>query len=123
MEDVSRRLKQIETENFIWLIYFFLIGLCLYANYNEKKYFYTNDACSKEKYRKLIIVIFSVAVVIYAYFLVDNYKDYKNSNKDDEVQNLNKLSLIGSALVFISGIIFLYIAIVDEDINVELAFN
>ena len=33
------------------------------------------------------------------------------------------LSFLGSLLILVSGLIFLYIAINDEDIDVELAFN
>ena len=43
-----------------------------------------------------------------------------DSNKK---KNLTVLSLIGSLLIVISGIIFLHIAIMDEDIDVEIAFN
>ena len=38
-------------------------------------------------------------------------------------KELITLSFIASLLIAISGFIFLYIAINDEDINVELAFN
>ena len=36
---------------------------------------------------------------------------------------LNYLSLIASIFIFLSGVIFLYIAIEDKDIDVEIAFN
>ena len=125
MNEIDNRIKQIEIENFIWIIYFFIIGLCLYANYYEKKYFCTNDISSKEKYRKLNIIVFVIAVIIYIYFFIDNYSDYKNLKPIDSIKkkNLTELSLIGTTLVVISGIIFLYIAIVDKDIDVEIAFN
>jgi Ca2+/H+ antiporter len=124
MEDLERRIKQINAENFIWVIYIFIIGLCFYANSFEKKYFYTNDETAKKNYRNLTIIIFIAAVIIYSYFLYDNCKDIKNTKTTDtRIKNLNNLSLLGSLLVLISGLIFLYIAIVDEDINVELAFN
>jgi amino acid transporter len=125
MEDINRRINQINMENFIWIIYFFLIGLCLYANHFEKKYFYTKDETSKEKYRNLTIFIFIIAVIIYTYFFIDGYKDVKNMKETEEtkVKNLNQLSLFASGLVLISGLLFLYIAIVDEELNVELAFN
>jgi heme/copper-type cytochrome/quinol oxidase subunit 3 len=125
MNNVDRRIKQINTENFIWIIYFFLIGLCLYANYYEKKYFLEFDKKSKEKYRNLTIFIFIIAVIIYFYFFIDNYNDFNSSKKNNNLkqQTLNELSLLGSTLVLISGLIFLYIAIVDVDLDVELAFN
>ena len=38
-------------------------------------------------------------------------------------KNLIFLSFIASLLITISGFIFLYIAVNDEDLNIELAFN
>lgn len=125
MNEKNKRLQQIETENKIWLIYFVLIGVCLYANTFEKRYFLYNDLKAKEKYRELTITIFVVAIIIYLYFFIDNYNDVKDLEPccSKKKKDLNELSLIGSGLILISGIIFLYIAIVDTDIDVELAFN
>ena len=64
MNDNYKRLKQIEIENKVWIIYFFLIGLCLYGNSFEKKYFLYGNNYDKEKYRKITIVIFSIAVIM-----------------------------------------------------------
>lgn len=125
MEETNKRLKQINTENFIWIIYFFLIGMCLYANHFEKNFFLNNDEYSKEKYRKMTIIIFIIAVIIYIYFFIDNYRDFKSLKQTDSIKKkkLNELSLLGSSLILISGLIFLYIAVVDIDLDVELAFN
>jgi predicted secreted protein len=125
MKDVSRRIEQIDIENFIWIVYLIIIGLSLYANHFEKKYFLNSDQSAKEKYRNLSIIIFTIAVIVYIYFLYDNYKDYKDLKNTDSIKTkkLSELSLLGSGLIFISGIIYLYIAIVDENIDIELAFN
>lgn len=125
MDERLRRLQQIKVENMVWIIYFFLIGLCLYANSLEKDYFLTGNQEKKEAYRKLTIFIFIVAVIIYLYFFFDNYKDVKSFNPMDhsKKKSLNELSLLASSLILISGLIFLYIAIVDIDLEVELAFN
>ena len=80
---------------------------------------------SKDKYRKVIIFIFFILIVVYFYFLKDSYKDFKNiSSKDScKKQNLIFLSFLGSLLIFISGLIFLYIAYKDQKLDVELASN
>ena len=124
-KETEERLKQIKTENYVWIIYLFLIILCFISNYYEKDYFITNNQISKEKYRNILIFIFSVALLVYTYFLYDSYKDYKNLSIYDnkKKKDFTKYSLIGSILIFIAGAIFLYIAINDQDIEVELAFN
>ena len=96
-----------------------------YSNFLEKKYFIYNDLNSKEKYRKIIIGIFVVLVVIYFYSFKSSYNDLKNLNLCDsnKKKNLTFIAMIASLLILISGILYLYIAISDEDINVEIAFN
>lgn len=123
MNNNYKRLKQIEIENKIWIIYFFLIGLCLYGNSFEKKYFLYGNNYDKEKYRKITIFIFSIAVIIYFYFFIDSYKDMKNNNYNTKSKSYSELSFLGSTLILISGLIFLYLAVADTDLDIELAFN
>ncbi len=123
MNNNYKRLKQIEIENKIWIVYFFLIGLCLYGNSFEKKYFLYGNNYDKEKYRKITIFIFSIAVIIYFYFFIDSYKDVKNNNYNTKSKSYSELSFLGSTLILISGLIFLYLAVVDIDLDIELAFN
>ena len=72
-----------------------------------------------------MITIFSILIIVYLYFLYDSFKSFKNINPNDycDKNKLINLSFIASFLIFISGLIFLYIAIKDEELNVELAFN
>ena len=124
-EELLKKLKQLEIEDFIWLIYIGIIIMSWYSNSLERNFFIYNDLESKEKYRKIIIGIFTILVIVYLYFLQDSYEDVKNIN----FNNLNKkdyltiLSFVASLLIAISGFIFLYIALEDKDLNVELAFN
>lgn len=124
-EELNKKLTELKNEDLIWLIYIGIIFLSWYSNSLERKYYIFKDQISKEKYRKIIIIIFSILVIIYFYFLNDSYKSLKSLNQFDNAkkQNLVYLSFIGSLLVTISGLIFLYIALEDEDLNVELAFN
>ena len=73
----------------------------------------------------MLILIFSILIVIYLYFFKSSFDDVKNLKPDDsdKKKDLTSLSCIGSLLIAVSGFIFLYIAIMDEQIDVELAFN
>ena len=124
-DEVRKRLEQIRVEDYIWIVYTGIIALSLYANRLERKYFITKDLKSKNEYRNIMIAIFLVLYLVYSYFLNDSWDDFKNINKikDKKKKDLVTLSFLGSLLIFISGAIFLYIAIVDENIDVELAFN
>ena len=89
------------------------------------KFFIYNDKKSKEKYRQTLIIIFSILIVVYLYFLkdsIDSIRSLKASDNEHK-KNLTYLLFLGSLLIAISGFIFLYIAFKDESIDVELAFN
>lgn len=124
-EELNNRLKQLKIEDYVWIIYIGIIFMSWYSNYFERKYFIYNDLEGKEKYRKIIIGIFVVLTIIYVYFFKDSYDDLKNLKPYDSKQKkeLTYLSFIASLLIVISGVIYLFIAIKDEDVNVEIAFN
>jgi len=123
--EIENKLKQITIEDYIWIIYIGIIILSWYSNALERKYYIFNDTKSKEQYRQILILIFSILIVVYLYFLKSSIDDIKSLKKTDskEKQELTYLSFLGSLLITISGIIYLYIAIEDNNINVELAFN
>lgn len=124
-EELYNKLKQLNIEDFIWIIYIGIIFFSWFANSLERNYFITGNNSSKEKYRTIMIIIFSILVIVYIYFFLDSLEDLKSLNETDskKKKDLVSLSFIGSTLILISGLIFLYIAIQDEELNVELAFN
>ena len=124
-DEIYNKLKQIKIEDYIWLVYILIIFFSWYANTLERKYYVYNNQISKEKYRKMMILIFSILVVVYIYFLKNSIDDINNLKPWDsyDKKNLVNLSFIASLLIAASGFIFLYIALRDENLNVELAFN
>lgn len=125
MNDRLDKLKDIEIENKIWILYIGIIILSWYSNSKEKTFLLYNDEKTKKEYQNLLILIFSILVIIYYYFAKDSYDKLTNINKfdSDKKKHLLYLSFIASFLILISGIIFLNIAIQDDQIDVELAFN
>ena len=124
-EEINEKLKILNTEDYIWLIYIGIIFMGWYSNSLERKYFTENDIESKTKYQKIMVLIFTILIVIYPYFLKESINDIKNLKPWDtpKKKNLVYLSFLGSLLIAISGFIFLYISIVDENLDIELAFN
>ena len=123
--ELSRKLKQLKIEDFIWLIYIGIIIMSWYSNSLERKYFIFNDIGSKEKYRQTMIIIFTILIFVYIYFVKDSWEDLKSLKVYDseKKKRLVVLSFLGSLLIAISGFIFLYIAVMDEELDVEIAFN
>ena len=124
-EEINEKLKILNTEDYIWLIYIGIIFMSWYSNSLERKYFTENDIESKTKYQKIMVLIFTILIVIYLYFLKESINDIKNLKPWDtpKKKNLVYLSFLGSLLIAISCFIFLYISIVDENLDIELAFN
>lgn len=118
-------MKDIKIENYIWIIYIGIIVLSWYANSKEKNYILTKSEKSKKEYQWLMILIFSILLLIYYYFTKDSYDDVLKLKPGDSNKKiaLRYASFIGSFLILISGIIFLIIAIVDDNIDTEIAFN
>ena len=125
IDKINDRLKELNIEDFIWIIYIGIIALSFYSNSLERKYFINNNDEDKEKYQKIMITIFSILVIVYIYVLYDSYNSVKElkPNTPDNIKKLTYLSFIASLLIAVSGFILLYIAIKDEDLNVEIAFN
>lgn len=125
MNDKLKRLEDIKIENIVWIIYIGIIILSWYANSKEKKYLLYNDLLSKKEYQNLLILIFTILVIIYFYFAKSGYEDILNLTSYDspKKQMLAKFAFIGSFLILVSGIIYLVLAILDDEIEIELAFN
>ena len=125
MSDIENKMKEMKIEEFIWVIYIGIIVLSFYSNNLERKYYLFNDLISKSKYRNTLIIIFSILIIVYLYFLKDSYDGLKKLKATDseEKKKLVILSFIASLLIAISGFLFLYIAYSDKELDVELAFN
>lgn len=125
MNDKLKRLEDIKIENIVWIIYIGIIILSWYANSKEKKYLLYDDLVSKKEYQNLLILIFTILVIIYFYFAKSGYEDILNLTSYDspKKQMLTKFAFIGSFLILVSGIIYLILAILDDEIDIELAFN
>lgn len=124
-DEFNDKLDKLNKEEFVWIIYIGIIILSFYSNMLERNYFVTGNLESKEKYKNTLIIIFSILVVVYIYFLKDSIDDIKALKEYDsnKKKKLVYLSFLGSLLIAISGFIYLYIAFNDNNIDVELAFN
>lgn len=125
LNDINDKLKEINNEDIIWVICIGVIFLSFYSNSLERKYYVNNDKIAKEKYQKILIFIFAILFIIYIYFLkssIDSIKKLKPSDNPKK-KNLVYLSFIATLFLTISGLIYLYIAITDDNLDVELAFN
>ena len=122
-ESLLERLKMLKIEDLLWCVLIGLILLSMYANNIERDFLVTNNKESQKKYRELIIFIFSVAFLIYLFYVISGYQDLMRLTKEDSFKRVEyaNLSYIASVFILLAGIIYLYIAITDTEIEAELA--
>ena len=121
-DNLKKRLKEIEVEDMVLGIFIVIIILAYTANKIEKNYFIKGLEIDKKKYYYLSIFIFSIVVIINIYFLKISYEDVVTITDDipDNVKEYAYLTLLASILSLIAGIIILYIAISDTEIDAEI---
>ena len=118
-------LKKLQTEGFIWIICLIIIGLSFYANYIKKEYYMYKDISAKTKYRNLTIFIFLIALLIYIYFFNDSYNDVINLKVSDSYNKkfFSNANLTAATFILIAGVILLFIAIYDTELDSKIPFN
>ena len=121
----EERLKKLEIEEVIWLVLIIIILLSFIANIFERDYLIYHNDESKGRYRELMIIIFLGALITYSYYFIDSIKDLQKIKISDSKGKKEAiyLSFISSLFIVLAGIILLYIAYTDYDIDTELAFN
>ena len=87
--DLNIKLKQLKKEDFVWLLYIGIIFLSWFANGLERKYFIYNDLKSKKNYRSIMVLIFTILIIVYFYFLKDSFEDLKKLNINDCINKKN----------------------------------
>lgn len=120
---IGIKLQRLNTEDFIWVIYFFIALFAIISDVYERKFLVNQDYKSQKIYKTINITIFIVALFIYVYFVLINYEDIKELKTNvtkKEVLNQH-LSLIAALLFLVAGVINLYVELTGDDIDVELA--
>lgn len=121
--NIGVQLQRINTEDFIWVIYFFIALAAIISDTYEKQYILNKNLTSQKKFKTINITIFIVALFIYVYFVFINYQDIKTLKKEaskKEVLNQH-LSLVAALLFLVAGVINLYVELTGDAPDVELA--
>ena len=112
---MREKFKELQIEDYIWYIYIFLSILAIISNKLERRYYLYHVYQDQKKYKYINTTIFTIAIIIYLYFLS---LDIKDKHKD-----LNHyLHLFAATLFFIGGIIYLYLEVKSSD-NEEIGFS
>lgn len=120
--NIGIKLQRISEENFIWVVYFFIIIAALLSNAYEKYFLETKDFRMQKIFKTLNITIFCVAFFIYLYFVVISYQnvqELRETSTKKEVLSAH-LQLIASLLFLVAGGIALVAEINREDPDTDI---
>ena len=124
MEEVIKKLKQLKTEDFIWIIYFFIAAFAILSNNYERKYLLNKQNIEAYKKEKTInITVFIVVFFIYLYFVLLISQDLNSIEKNFNNPNYRNtfLKLIASLLFFFFLAIFIFQEINSNELD-EIGF-
>lgn len=122
MDKFSRQLKLLKEEDFIWLVYFFIVTFALVANYFERNYLLTKNQTSQKNAQKITTTILVVAFFIYLYFTLvsfDNLEYLKRNGNKKEVRVAFE-RLITNILFLTAGAIAIYADIDSNSPNIDI---
>lgn len=110
MNDFCRKLKLLNEEDFIWLIYFFVVTYAVISNKYERDYVINKNLKSLNKSRKINSAILIIAFFIYLYFVIVTINNFdllkRNSNKKEVRVAFERL--IANILFLVAGAFALY---------------
>ena len=120
MKDISENLKELEIEDFIWIISLFSACFALLSNKLEKDYLYTHNLSKEKEYKTINIALLVIAFFIYLYFMMLNYKRIKNSTHQSFKQmRINNANFLAATLIVLATIIYIMTSILSTN-NLEI---
>lgn len=116
MKDISENLKELEIEDFIWIISLFSACFALLSNKLEKDYLYTHNLSKEKEYKTINITLLVISFFIYLYFMMLNYKRIKNSTHQSFKQmRINNANFLAATLIVLATIIYIMTSILGTN--------
>ena len=120
MKNISENLKELEIEDFIWIISLFSACFALLSNKLEKDYLYTHNLSKEKEYKTINITLLVIAFFIYLYFMMLNYKRIKrNTHQSFKQMRINNANFLAATLIVLATIIYIMTSILSTN-NLEI---
>lgn len=117
MKEIEEKLKRLRNEDFIWIVYFFIVIFALFSNQLDRRYLLNKDIESYRREKTINIAIFFVAFFIYLYFVLLLTEDLGAMKKNfkNKKYRATFIQLIAALLFLIGGAIYLINEISNND--------
>ncbi len=123
MSELFRKLQLLKEEDFIWLIYYFIITFALVANELERRYLLDNKEPEINIAKKINSTILIIAFIIYLYFVIvtiQNFDILKKNGTRKEVRVAFE-RLIANIIFLVAGAIAIYADYDSNTIGTDIA--
>lgn len=121
MTNLSQTLKELKYEDFIWIVYSFIVLGALISNVLERDWVIKHDRKKFTEFHFINTAIFFVSFLIYLYFVYLSYKRLKEMKSYQSIKEVffNEANFVAACLFLIGGLIYLFTEISSNDINTE----
>ena len=113
MNNYTKEIKNLTKSDIISIIFVIASIFNIIASDKEKEYLFSNDIKDKKMASTIYLLILLALIILYLYFVKNNYQAYTNCQDKDRKAYL--VRLYGSIFLFIGGICFLYYRIDDRN--------
>ncbi len=110
MNRLYQELKELEIEDFIWIIYSFIVIGALISNVFERDWLLSKKRKSRKTFKTINTVIFAVTFLIYFYFVLLSYKRLRESQHYGSLKEifLNNINFLAACFFLIGGFFYLF---------------
>lgn len=107
------KLKDLKIDEWIWGIFIFLSILNIFGDELEKDFYAKHHIKSDQTAKKIFTFTLFVSLLIYIYFLYQRYQQIQMAKARQEDPKICELRGVGSVLVVIASLLFLYCQLED----------
>ncbi len=109
----NQEIKNLTKGDIASVIFVVASVLTIIASDKEKEYLFSNDIKDKKTANTIYLIVLSILIVLYVYFIKVNHQAYTNCQDNEREAYL--VRLWGSIFLLIGGLCFLYYRIDDRN--------
>lgn len=115
--NIGVKLNRLNQEDFIWIIYAFIVLAALYSNNLERDYYTKHEKKAFYKQKAINVTILVIAFFIYLYFVIIITDDLNHMEKNFQNKDylINLARLVGAILFLVGGAIQVVIEAIQSE--------
>ncbi len=117
MSDLNQILKELDTEDLIWIISLFTSIFAIYSNQLERSYVKHKNPRDQKRFKTINITIGIISFFIYLYFLLLSFSRFRENNPNTSFKTLKirEANFVAASLIVIASVIYIITEILSDD--------